>query len=219
VSGVVPYYADDAVTIYHGDCRDVLSTLDVEIDLLLTDPPYGVDHNTNYKRFGKETNRDWNAPIAGDDEPFDPSPWLAYPCVLFGANYYADRLPLGRWIVWDKRDGVTPMLMADAEMAWHNLSGRAVQLFQWTWNGFQRQGERGTAHHPTQKPVALMKWIVDGWTEADDLIVDPFMGSGTTLRAAKDLGRKAIGIEIEERYCEIAAKRCAQEVLDLGEAA
>jgi len=211
-----PYYEDAAVTIYHGDCRAILPGL--TFDAVVTDPPYGVAHDTNYKRFGTTTNRDWGSPIVGDDEPFDPTPWLQYPCVMFGANYYADKLPLGRWIVWDKRDGVTPMLMADAEMAWHNLSGRAVQLFQWTWNGFQRQGERGTAHDPTQKPIALMKWVLETYVPTG-VILDPFMGSGTTLRAAKDLGRKAIGIEIEERYCEIAAQRMGQEVLDLGMAA
>jgi site-specific DNA-methyltransferase (adenine-specific) len=208
-----PYYDDGSVRIYHGDCREVAPLLD--FDVVVSDPPYGVAHDTNYKRFGKSTNRDWAAPIHGDDEPFDPSPWIAHPCVLFGANYYADRLPIGRWIVWDKRDGVTPMLMADAELAWHNLPGRAVQLIQWTWNGFQRQGERGTAYHPTQKPVAVMRWIIETFAPAG-VILDPYMGAGSTLRAAKDLGRRAVGIEIEERYCDAAARRCAQDVLDVA---
>lgn len=206
-----PYYSDDAVTIYHGDCYDLLSQLDFQA--IVSDPPYGVSHDTNYGRFGTKSNRDWNAPIAGDSEPFDPAPFIAHPCVLFGANYFSDRLPGGRWIVWDKRDGVTPMLMADAEMAWHNLPGRAVQLFQWTWNGFQRKGERGTAYHPTQKPVAVMRWILETYVDPEAVVLDPFMGSGTTLRAAKDAGRRAIGIECEERYCEVAAKRLSQEVL------
>lgn len=211
-----PYYEDDVVTIYHGDCLELTDGIDFAA--VVTDPPYGVTHDTNYKRFGKPTSRDWNAPIHGDDKPFDPTPWLTYPCVLFGANYYADRLPLGRWIVWDKRDGTTPMLMADAEMAWHNLPGRAVQLFQWTWNGFQRQGERGSAHHPTQKPVALMRWILATYLdEPGGAILDPYMGSGTTLRAAKDIGLRCIGIEIDERYCEIAAERLGQEVLAIHE--
>ena len=212
-----PYYQDDAVTIYHGDSRVIAPPL--RFDVVVSDPPYGVAHDTNYGRFGTVSNRDWDAPIAGDDKPFDPGVWIGHPCVLFGANYFADRLPLGRWIVWDKRDGVTPMLMADAEMAWHNLPGRAVQLFQWTWNGFQRQGERGTAHHPTQKPVAVMKWILETYVDPEAVILDPFMGSGTTLRAAKDLGRKAIGIELDESYCATAARRMGQEVLDFGEAA
>lgn len=211
-----PYYDDGSVRIYHGDCLEIVPAL--AFDVVISDPPYGVAHDTNYKRFGKASSRDWDAPIHGDDEPFDPAPWIAHPCVLFGANYFADRLPLGRWIVWDKRDGTTPMLMADAEMAWHNLPGRSVQLIQWTWNGFQRKGERGSADHPTQKPVAVMRWIISTFAPAG-VVLDPFMGSGTTLRAAKDLGRRAIGIEIEERYCEVAARRCAQDVLDLGAAA
>ena len=79
-----------------------------------------------------------------------------------------------------------------------------------------RDSEAGeTVIHPTQKPIALMSWIIGKWTEPGAMIFDPYTGSGPVLRAAKDLQRHAIGIEIEERYCEIAAKRCAQEVLDL----
>jgi DNA modification methylase len=94
------------------------------------------------------------------------------------------------------------------EIAWTNLSGPA-KLFKKRVVGYEK-------FHPTQKPVELMRWCL---TFTEGVVVDPFMGSGTTLRAAKDLGRKAIGIELEERYCEIAAQRCAQDVLDLGMAA
>jgi|TARA_Y100000310_G_scaffold317685_1_gene370819 DNA modification methylase len=104
---------------------------------------------------------------------------------------------------------------ADAELAWTNL-GKAVRMFKWRWNGMLQQNMKDKDYrwHPTQKPLALMKWCIKQAGEPST-ILDPFMGSGTTLRAAKDLGRKAIGIEIGEKYCEIAAKRMSQSVMNL----
>jgi hypothetical protein len=204
-----PYFQNDAVTIYLGDCREIVPHLP-PVDLVLTDPPYGISADNDLRRFGVPSNRTWD-PIVGDDVPFDPTPWLTYRCVLFGANYYAPRLPIGGWLIWNKNDcSETHMLLNDAEMAWTNCS-TAVRVFNWFWRGVYRKGEHGTAFHPAQKPVELMKAAIVLF--GGDLILDPFMGSGTTLRAAKDLGRKAIGIEIEERYCEVAAKRMAQGVL------
>ena len=209
---MTPYYEHGGITIYHGDCREILPTLE-PVDLVLTDPPYGISLDTDYTRFaGNSPNRVWPK-ITGDAEPFDPAPWLSRPVILFGANYYSDKLPIGKWLVWNKRDEGPSRVLADAEMAWHNLPGKSVQVFNWFWVGCYRKGEMGSpVYHPTQKPLELMKWCIELAPDADT-ILDPFMGSGTTLRAAKDLGRKAIGIEIEERYCEIAAKRMSQEVL------
>ena len=212
-----PYYDKDGIVIYHGDCRRILPELP-EVDLVVTDPPYGINLETAYRQRGRgrlAQCRDY-APIHGDDEEFDPQPWLAYPAILWGANYYCSKLPKSSgWLVWDKRCGRMQNDQADGELAWSNFV-KGVRIFHHEWNGFVRDSEKGVGYHPTQKPVALMKWCLSlKWTP-EGTILDPFMGSGTTLRAAKDLNRKAIGIEIEEQYCEIAAKRLAQEVFDFG---
>ncbi len=212
---MTPYYQDDLVTIYHGDCRDWMP----EADVIVTDPPYGISHPTDYakrKRGPLGGTTDF-APVFGDDQPFHPSFLLdlKVPTVLWGGNHFSSRLPdASCWLVWDKRvrQGIGVNDQADCEIAWTNLRGPA-RVFRHMWNGMWRDSERGESYHPTQKPVALMAWALSlcpGGT-----VLDPFMGSGSTLVAAKSLGRKAIGIEIEERYCEIAARRCSQEVLGL----
>lgn len=220
---MTPYYVDDHVTLYHGDCLEILPTLDLSDAVIVTDPPYGVAERTNRHEAGRSGAAACNdfEPVHGDDKPFDPSPILALgvPTVLFGANHYASRLPdASRWLVWDKLAGLKsdrPVGFndnADAELAWSNLGG-PVRLHSQRWMGMLKSGEdaRMPRRHPTEKPVELMRWVI-GQTP-DVVVVDPFAGSGTTLRAAKDLGRKAIGIETDERYCEVAAKRLAQEVL------
>jgi site-specific DNA-methyltransferase (adenine-specific) len=214
-----PYYDDGRVTIYHGDSREIAPL--VTADVLVTDPPYGISYSpseNSSKAWGRKTFVGENV-VVGDGEPFDPSLCLRFPSVvLFGANHYADKLPPSpAWLVWDKRDGMTSNDFADCELVWTNLPGVA-RVFRHQWNGALRASERGEPRlHPTQKPLILMRWVLARCP--DGVILDPYMGSGTTLRAAKDLGRRAIGIELEERYCEIAARRMGQEVLDLGEAA
>jgi len=212
-----PYYERNGITIYHGDCREILPT--IKADCVVTDPPYGVSERTDRLSKGRGKLAVCNdfPPVHGDDKPFDPSDWLSFPCVLWGANHYASRLPNSpSWLVWDKREGQGPNDNADCEMAWTNLGGPA-RLFRHYWNGMLRASEKSLPRqHPTQKPVALMKWCICHTNMPSGTILDPFMGSGTTLVAAKLEGRKAIGIEIEERYCEIAAKRLAQEVLPFG---
>jgi site-specific DNA-methyltransferase (adenine-specific) len=222
---VIPYYEDDAVTIYHGDCREILPGLGVA-DLMLTDPPYGIGLNTDNSRFSGGTPESaarrgggvgtaGGSPVANDDEPFDPSFALPFARahIIWGWNNYTT-LPRGACLVWIKRnDAAFGTFLSDAEVAWmskghgvycrRDLSNNAIAL---------------NRAHPTQKPESLMTWCL-GFFPGASTVLDPFMGSGTTLRAAKDLGRRAIGIELEERYCEIAARRMGQEVLDFGEAA
>ena len=217
-----PYYSDDHVTIYHGDCLELMPSL--TFDCIVTDPPYGIGVQTNYaqrQRTALSLCNDY-VPIHGDDAPFNPLPLLScgVPTILFGANHYADNLPpSASWFVWDKLDGLTSGRevgfndQADVELIWSNVGGPA-RLMRQRWMGAMKSGADAQHRrvHPTQKPVELMKRLV---AITEGTVIDPFMGSGTTLRAAKDLGRKAIGIELEERYCEIAAKRLAQEVLPL----
>jgi DNA modification methylase len=207
-----PYYQDDYATIYHGDCREILPTLP-KCDLLLTDPPYGI----NYKPLrGSNGSKMWgNETVFGDDAPFYPQFLLDFKsAILWGADNYASRLPDSHgWLVWDKtpkgiREG---FVYSHCELAWTNFLGR-IQKFSLEWQGCDRNSEG--FNHPTQKPVGLMAWCMAFVPDAQT-ILDPFMGSGTTLRAAKDLQRKSIGIEIEEKYAEIAAKRLSQEVLNL----
>ena len=212
-----PYYQDDYVTIYHGDCQEIAPGLG-QFDLLLADPPYGIAYNREEVPQGKHIwshGRQVDA-VLGDMENFDPTPWLKYKrVVLWGANCYADRLPpLPTWLVWDKvtRNGLK-LRIAECELAWTNCVGRP-QVFRYLWSGGYRQGEQGEHYHPTQKPVALMSWCIQLAGDVQT-VLDPFAGSGTTGRAAKDLGRKAVLIEREEKYCEIAARRMGQEVLPL----
>ena len=228
---MTPYYQQDGVTIYHGDCREIVPSLPVA-ELLISDPPYGMNERTmrasagrgktpDSRNFRYVQSRDWPA-VHGDNEPFDPSPWLGYrKVVLFGGIHFADRLPPSRaWIVWDKRDGTASDDNADCDFAWTNLRGPA-RLYSQLWRGICRSGEEnvstsGGLVHPTQKPVALMRWVIARCKPAaGDVILDPFMGSGTTLVAAKRSGVRSIGIEINEHYCEIAVKRLQQGALPL----
>lgn len=211
-----PYYEDTkaGIVIYNGDCREILPCLP-KVDLVLTDPPYGINHPTDYARRGRDNIAACNdyPPVHGDDQPFDPSHLLALRCplVLWGGNYFADKLPPSSgWLVWDK-ERPDDLDQATCELAWTNYV-KGVRRFRYQWNGMLRNGNEPLLH-PTQKPVALSKWAMTlRWSPAGT-VLDPYMGAGGVLRAAKDLGRKAIGVEIEERYCEIAANRLRQEVL------
>ncbi len=214
---IKPYYDHKNITIYHGDCLEILPQLD-KVDLVLTDPPYGINLETAYRLRGRgRLAQCKNYPVVyGDDKPFNPEFLMEYKnIILFGANYYCDHLkPSSGWIVWDKRRGRMQNDQADAEIAWTNCI-KGVRLFSHEWNGFRRDSERGESYHPTQKPVALFEWILNlRWLREFTNILDPFMGSGSVLIAAKLLNRKAIGIEIEEKYCEIAVKRLGQEVFE-----
>jgi DNA modification methylase len=210
-----PYYQDDAVTIFCGDCREIVPQLG-RFDLLLTDPPYGIgaDNRRRILSRGKlaaatdygESNWD-AAPVS--TELLKMVRGLCEKQIVWGGNYF-ELPPCVGPMVWDKLNGSNDF--ADGELAWNNL-GTALRIYRHRWNGMIRK-DHETRFHPTQKPLALMLWCI-GLAGDVQTILDPFAGSGTTGRAAKDLGRKATLIEREERYCEIAARRMAQEVLPL----
>ena len=220
-----PYYDEDGITIYNADCRQVLPFL-ARVDVLLTDPPYGMDvakrgtfgavnvpFGGKGDKFVKSKNyeaSDW------DKEPpprwfLDAAQEAAQVAILWGGNYYG--LPASScWLVWDKDNGENTY--ADCELAWTNMT-RAVRKFKWKWHGMlqeQMGDKKENRVHPTQKPLALMRWCLSLVPEAKT-VLDPFMGSGTTLVAARLEGCKAVGIEISEKYCEAAANRLAQRVL------
>lgn len=211
------YYQDDYVTLYHGDCRELCDVW-VGGDVLVTDPPYGMSYVSNS---GKSPTR----VVAGDDSTALRDDVLslwggARPAVVFG-TWRADR-PVNRFrhlLVWDK--GEAPG-MGDLSMPWGH-SHEEIYVFG---GGFTTPGKRlgnvlrfdglssGNVErlgHPTPKPVALMRHLLERCPPG--LVVDPFAGSGSTLRAAKDLGRLAVGVEIDEEYCEAVARRLSQECL------
>ena len=223
------YYQDDHVTLYHADNRDVLASVDTSgVDLLLTDPPYGVGWDTDYAQRLRHSptsrrRKSWPS-LAGDDEPFNPEPWLGFrQVILWGANCYS--LPLGRFLVWDKRfaSGKT-FFQSDAEVEWMK-GGHGVRIYAQVWQGVTRSKKHPTERgpkggtpslHATQKPVALGVWCIQQARRVQ-MMFDPYAGSGSFLIAAKSLGIRAIGCEIEEMYCETAARRLertAVETLD-----
>lgn len=218
------YYADDKAGIYilHGDCRDYLPHLP-KVDLVLTDPPYGVRMSEGFEGF--EGFGGFGKPIARRQYPdtwdesrpesgtFSMILEGSNEAVIFGGNFFADILPQAtHWVVWDKLN--TMPTFGDCELIWTSFNRKSVKKKTVEWNGLL--GKEGQRFHPTQKPLELLNWCVGQYSKEGHTILDPFMGSGTTLRAAKDLGRKAIGIEIEEKYCEIAVERLRQEVLALA---
>lgn len=210
---LTPYYQDETVTIYNCDARAVLPHLGM-VDVILTDPPYGIgfaSQPTKWQRRAGHAPEFW-------DEATVPDIVLALPekahrVIIWGGNYYP--LPVTRgWLSWFKPDA--PPSMAHFELAWTNQDQNARQI---SHSISATNGER--LGHLTQKPLAVMKWSLRmvGITEAlqsGGVLLDPFMGVGTSLRAAKDFGLKAIGIELSERDCEKAAKRMSQDVLSFG---
>jgi site-specific DNA-methyltransferase (adenine-specific) len=209
----------DGVTLLLGDCRELLPTLG-RFDACVTDPPYGIDYNHSgqHGRFGKvgvtkAARERGNHPIVGDSEPFDPAFLLGFENVIvFGADHFYPRLPdSGRWLAFNKLGDLEPWdSFSDVEFAWHSREG-AARIFSMKWKGIacDKKGEaNGLREHPTQKPIALMKWCIEqSGVPIGGAIIDPFMGVASTGVAAVKLGRRFTGIEIEEKYFDIACRR------------
>ena len=226
---MTPYYEQDGITIYHGDCRKVLSVLP-PVDHVIADPPYD-----KWTHAGARTSKGGMIHSLGID--FSPVgsdvAWFLLPCLSLAARWvivfcaleqlgaYQTTAPSAyiRSGVFRRHSG--PQFSGDRPA--QGAEGIAIlhRAGRKRWNGggvaavWECPRETKTRLHPTPKPELLMADLVMQFTDAGDTILDPFMGSGTTLVAAKRLGRKAIGIELEEKYCEIAAKRLSQGALNL----
>ncbi len=215
---MTPYYQDESTTIYHGDCREILPTLG-RFDLLLTDPPYGINAEQFRATLPDTKGESFVDAIIGDDSTELAKfviDWLPidHPAVIWGANNFPELLPhKGRWLCWDKRltEPADKMLGSAFELAWENRKSGFDAMLR-VLHGGVVNADGGRRFHPTQKPVTLFRKVMGRYANAET-VIDPFLGSGTTLVAAKLEGRRAIGIELEERYCEIAANRLCQGVL------
>lgn len=215
---MTPYYDDGTVTLYHGDCRAVTAWL--AADVLVTDPPYGMTlRSSRNGEFGDCAIANDGDTAARDDVL---QAWGDRPALVFGRWSVTRPAATRALLTWEKGEHVG---MGDLKLPWKPNTEEIYVL----GSGFtgSRTGSvlyhlaiAGTVavsrgrNHPTEKPIDLMRGLVVKCPPGT--IADPFAGSGSTLRAAKDLGRRAIGVELDERYCEIAAKRLSQEVLDLS---
>ena len=193
--------------LYLGDCMDILPTLG-KVDAVITDPPYGIGEsggdkkrNRGYERLVIHDDLGWDDAIP-EKEVFELILSKSEISVIWGGNYFAHLLPASMgWFYWDKRIGGD---FSDGELAWTSQK-KALRMF--SYNSFTGLKGGHLREHPTQKPVALMKWCIEQCKNNPQTILDPFMGSGTTGVAAVQMGRKFIGIEREPKYFEIACKR------------
>lgn len=210
-----PYYEDDLVTLYHGDCLDAdMSLVWLSAQVLITDPPYGIDYKGWSNQSGKSITGDKTTSVR-DEVLFL---WGDRPAAVFGSPMLAPPAGVKQVLVWRKppdsgfmgavagfrRDWETIYLTGPMPVLPANQSG--VITSSGTMNAY-------LTGHPHGKPVGLMETLVAAF---DGRVADPFAGSGSTLVAARNLGRRAVGFEIEERYCELIAKRLGQQAFDLG---
>lgn len=206
-----------------GDAEtDKYKLINQKIDLLFTDPPYGINvvsrniiegdgplnfGNVGYSNIVKTIKY---KKVYGDDKEFNPEHLLnkAKKIILFGANYYANKLPNSAgWLIWDKNGGKQwKDTFADAELLWSNFKHH-VRTYYCMWKGLVKEGESGKRMHPTQKPIKLLTEILLDYSEKNNIIYDPYIGSGSTLIACEKTNRICYGMEIEPYYCDIIANR------------
>ncbi len=214
----LPYKRKEVIgdcTLYLGDCRDVLPTLG-KVDACLTDPPYGIDHGKNGSFQASHGWGDWREKVQWDvcrpeREIFDVILAYSKHQIIWGGNYFTDYLPPSmQWLIWDKAQ--REFSLADFEIAWSSQK-KAARIFEYgrgNEKGFAPRSQEDAAFlraHPTQKPVALMCWCIDQFPDNVETICDPFFGACSTGVACVKLGRKFIGIEIDEGYFDIACER------------
>lgn len=194
---MTPYYQDEWVTIYNGDCREILPQLDA-FDAVVTDPPYPDYHAEAYRY---------------SDGLLEPLAGILCRQFVFWSAKVSFPLDYTAIHIWDKKTGCGSeyerIFERNGQRNWKVLGQRSISsqlVASWQYDVF--------TGHPSQKPTRLMRQIIT--LSGGTTILDPFMGSGSTLEAAKSLNRRSIGIEIEEHYCEVAVNRLGQEVLALA---
>lgn len=234
---VTPYYQDDAVTLWLGDCREILPTLE-PVDHVITDPPYEAEAHTLARRQRSEgvvgvlaiefdpMSTDTRA-VVGREITRLARRWILVFCQVEAAMLWRESLVGARYLrtqVWVKPDSAPQFTGDRPAMGYESIVTCYAGTGKTRWNGGGKRGVYehmvgvsggGRNPHPTMKPESLMNELVRLFTDPSETILDTFAGSGTTLVAAKRLGRKAIGIELNEAYCEIAAKRLSQGALPL----
>lgn len=212
----------ESVTLIHGDClQEMKKMADKSIDLIVTDPPYGIGEaaGKNKSRSKLAIAKDYGDSAWDDAIPsaeyFAEMMRVSKNQIIFGGNYFLEHLYNSPcWIVWDKDNGENDF--ADCELAWTSFK-TAVRRIKYRWAGMLQEDMKNKDRrvHPTQKPLHVMRWIIEKYSEPSDVICDPFLGSGTTALAALQLGRQCIGIEKDEGYYKVASERIAGAQLDL----
>ena len=213
---IKPYFETKLGKLYHGDCLEIMPELE-PVDLVLTDPPYGIGEDGGKHFEWKSTPNS-----IGKDPKYEKMGWdnirpsktvfnkmiqISNDQIFWGGHYFSDYLkPSGKWFVWDKLIEIE--IFTSCELAWTSFSGNTIRRFK--MHPFSGLSGGKNKQHPTQKPIGLMIWCVE-LSKTSGIILDPFLGSGTTAIACERLNRRWIGIEIEERYCEISAKRIEKE--------
>ena len=212
--GAMPGYASSCgrVTLYLGDCRDLLP---MECDAVIADPPYGIDYNPDGGGKGPKKIYSKADKVIDDDKPFDPQHLLGLApiMVLWGGSNFADKLPATRcWLVWDKKCGIyEENQFSDCEIAWTSRNA-PIKTYRHRWTGYHRDSERGEHYHPTQKPVALYRWLLTNYAKPGQTILDTHLGSGSSRIAAYDLGFDFTGYELDKDYFEAQEKRFADHI-------
>lgn len=215
------YYQDEFVTLYHGDCLE--ETAWVDADVLVTDPPYGISYKSGMDR-GSRTN--WHEVINGDDSPQLRDAVIEQwgqerAAIVFGTWRVQRPEQTRQLVIWDK----SPCgFMGDLTIPFGPTHEDIYLLGKKGWTGTREpsvikaqmlmSGDKNRPNHPTPKPIGLMERLIEKTVGA---VADPFSGSGSTLIAARNLGRNAIGVELEEKYCEIIAKRLSQQAFNFEE--